>query len=199
MIQRFKLSFYRVIINPMSKSTMSHSTVSHFGNLSIKIIGIFTVLALLLSTIPAFAQNGNDEYEIEPFKSSDEFYMSQQLDIVNDIAGLNLGRKLQGDFSDISLLQDIIDREFIDDEDVRSLQALGAALGYLLEKELSLSWRVYRDKLGRSRALCRGNQTPCLFPTTMLSRRMEVGLKPDVQAVYDKAVDIIRPPRPENY
>ncbi|MFL0797942.1 MAG: DUF3806 domain-containing protein [Cellvibrionaceae bacterium] len=164
-----------------------------------------TLILLLLFFVNSVvhAQVNNDaleEYSIEPFRASDIYYMEKQIEIVNDIAGFNLGRKVQGDFSDLSLLQDIIDRELIDKEDRRSLQALGAVLGELLKQELGLSWRVYRDALDqaqtqRSRALCHGDNTPCLFPTTMLSRRMEVGLKPNVKEIYNKAVAIIRPPK----
>ncbi len=166
---------------------------------------LFSYLLILLSisasfSSTTFAQNGDTlaKYRIEPFRDSDIYYMEKQIEIVNDIAGFNLGRKVQGNFTDLSLLQDIIDRELIDKEDTRSLQALGAVLGELLKQELGLDWRVYRDALDqaktqRSRALCHGDQTPCLFPTTMLSRRMEVGLKPNVKEIYNKAITIIRP------
>ena len=41
---------------------------------------------------------------------------------------------------------------------------------------------------GRSRALCVKQTSSCLFPVTMLSRRMKVGTKPDVKKIYNEAI-----------
>lgn len=132
-----------------------------------------------------------DTAVIRELSSLDHSYLESQLETVNTIAGLNLGRRVQGNQSDLSLLQSLVDGNYISRKNTQDLQALGVVMGNLLAKELNLSWRVYIDGLGRSRALCQGNSEPCLFPMTMLSRRIEVGIKPNVREIYNKAKAII--------
>jgi hypothetical protein len=79
---------------------------------------------------------------------------------------------------------------------------MGVVMGDLLSRELDMPWVIYEDELGRSRALRVGETDYLLFPVTMISRRYEADARVDVQAIYDRAVELMRPhlpPRPFQY
>lgn len=108
------------------------------------------------------------------------------------------GQPLRHDKSDLDLLQRITDDRRIKQDDIETLQGLGVVLGNVLQRELGLEWKVYEDAVGRSRALCAPGTSDCLFPVTMLSRRLEVGLTVDVHKIYNDAVAAIDPYLPTN-
>lgn len=150
-------------------------------------------LALALSSISALA-----EVKISDFAWIDRNHMEQQVKRIDDLARTRVGSQVRGDKTDLETLQRIIDRELIDSNDSLALQALGAVLGNVMISEIDkLEWKIYEDEKGRSRALCVENTQECLFPITMLSRRMAVGLKPDVQRIFNTSLDIIEPHLPE--
>lgn len=146
---------------------------------------LFSCLVLLAMSCSALA----DTPVIEPLGSMDRIYLDKQVQRIDDMARTQLGMQLRGDLYDLSVLQAIIDRNLIESTDREMLQALGAVMARVLEKDLPvLEWKVYNDALGRSRALCVRETVECLFPITMLSRRMEKGLKPNVRMVYEDAI-----------
>lgn len=109
------------------------------------------------------------------------------------------GQSLRHDKSDLQLLQRIADDRLIKQEDRETLQGLGVVLGNVLQRELNLEWKVYEDAVGRNRALCVPGTSDCLFPVTMLSRRLEVGVSVDVHEIYNNAVGIIKPYLPPSH
>lgn len=116
-------------------------------------------------------------------------FLEKQRTRATELIGTQFGRKVSGTKSDIALLQRVVDEELIERDDTEKLQALGVILGDLFIKEHKLlQWRIYIDELGPTQAVCVGESTNCLFPITMLSRRIEVGLKPNVQRIYDGAL-----------
>jgi len=150
-------------------------------------------LALALSSMSALA-----DVKISDFAWIDRNHMEQQVKRVDDLARTRVGSQVRGDKTDLETLQRIIDRDLIDTNDSLALQALGAVLGNVMAAEHDkLEWKIYEDEQGRSRALCVENTKECLFPITMLSRRMEVGLKPDVGRIYETALEIIEEHLPE--
>lgn len=151
------------------------------------------LLASLWASLPAQAQ-----VHIEDFSQADHNHMQQQMQSIETVVQMRMGTRLRGDTSDLNTLQTIVDRGLIEQDDMLRLQALGAVLGNVMEAEVEqLRWKVYEDEQGRSRALCLANTQHCLFPVTMLSRRMAVGLKPNVQEVYDNALELIAPHLPQ--
>ncbi|HEY7884326.1 MAG TPA: DUF3806 domain-containing protein [Cellvibrionaceae bacterium] len=125
---------------------------------------------------------------------TDESFLSAQRARVDELTRTRLGAPIRGDKSDLDTLQRIIDRDLIDRDDALMQQALGVILGDLLAQEESeLKWKIYEDSKGRSRALCVDASRECLFPITMLSRRMAVGLKPNVKTIFLDALDMIEP------
>jgi hypothetical protein len=146
-------------------------------------------IMLLLSTT-ALA----DEARISDLSYLDRQYMSQQRELLGELAALELGRRFNGTKSnDLEVLQLLLDRRLVRPGQTRELQAMGVVMGDLLAAELDMHWVVYEDRLGRSRALRYRQSDEYLFPITMISRRQEVDNRTPVTAIYQKAYEIIAP------
>lgn len=116
--------------------------------------------------------------------------MEQETTKVNELAQTKTGTPLRRDLTDLDTLQRIINNDLVAVDDHETQQALGVVLGNVMLADFptTFEWKVYEDDLGRSRAICVKHTSSCLFPVTMLSRRMEVGTKPDVKKIYDEAI-----------
>lgn len=159
------------------------------------------ILSIFFS-LPAFAQSGlfDDEKkwpEVTDLGWGDERYLDSQVELIDTLGRQQLGTPVRGDTGDIELLQRMVYRGLIERDDKQTLQATGVVLGNLMVKTHGLSWRVYEDERGRSRAVCAQASDHCLFPVTMLSRRLQVGLVVNVQEVYDNAMALIAPYLPQ--
>ena len=155
---------------------------------------LLVVSALLLASVA----NAQREARISDMSQLDRQYMTQQRDIIADLAANNLGRRLNGSKeNDLQILQLLLDRRLVSAEQTRELQAMGVIMGDLLAAELDMHWVIYEDQVGRSRALRYKESQEYLFPITMISRRQEAGNQTPVAAIYQKAYDIIDPLRPE--
>ena len=73
---------------------------------------------------------------------------------------------------------------------------MGIVLGDLLAADLDLHWVIYRDNVGRSRALRYRQSDEYLFPATMISRRREADNRKTVADIYQKAYDIMAARKP---
>lgn len=120
----------------------------------------------------------------------DQNRMEQETTKVNELAQTKTGTPLRRDLTDLDTLQRIINNELVAIDDHETQQALGVVLGNVMLADFptTFEWKVYEDELGRSRAICVKQTSSCLFPVTMLSRRMEVGTKPDVKKIYNEAI-----------
>jgi len=159
-----------------------------------RLISLLLVTGLLSAA--ASAQLG--EPTITELEWSDRHDLNEKIRTVDDLGRRNFGIPVRNDKTDLQLLQRIADEKIIDPEDTEKLQALGAVLGKVLERELEVQWRIYDDQRGRSRALCIPDTQHCLFPLTMLSRRLELGLDVNVEKVYDNAVAALDPYLPDD-
>lgn len=151
----------------------------------------FSLLLSLLLMSSGMAVAQSKETTIKDFTWFDKQHMKSQREIVEDLARRNFGSGFSGDKRDLKLIQRIIDKSLIKRDDIIKLQALGAILGDVLVEQEKLEWKAYEDPKGRSRAVCVKDTQHCLFPITMLSRRIKVGLMPRVNDVYARAADII--------
>ena len=137
---------------------------------------------------------------IGELSKTDELFMQQQRQSMQDLAASNLGRQFSGDKDrDLDLLQTLLDKQLVRSDQVLELQALGVILGDLLASDLGMHWVIYEDREGRSRALRYQESENYLFPITMIARRREAGNQTAVTDIYQKAYDIIdtsRPPPP---
>ncbi|WP_188151519.1 DUF3806 domain-containing protein [Teredinibacter waterburyi] len=121
-------------------------------------------------------------------------YLMKQRNSVDALTRAHFGSQIYGNRSDLALLQRIVDENLIEASDTSQLQALGVVLGDVLAKEnKELVWMVYEDELGPTQSICVAKTKHCLFPVTMLSRRMEVGIKPNVNKVFNDALAEMKP------
>ncbi len=175
---------------------------------STRLLIIFSSLVALVFCGQAQSQNyqqnygGNDDRAKSRVKMAklvpvEVNQLNAQERVIDQLARRHLGTQVRRNRSDLELLQRMADKNIIKKTDSARLQAMGVVMGKLLEKELNLVWMSYEDELGYSRALCVPNTEHCLFPITMLSRRLEVGLKVDVKKIYANAVALIDPYIPD--
>lgn len=172
----------------------------------------FTFAFVLMIAISGFsasslAQFGNNNFSastgekkaspVSPLTWSDKNELKRKSANIDNLGRRHFGKGLSGTTADIDLLQRIADRKLIKKSDKQMLQATGVALGDILKNELQLDWMVYEDKYGRSRALCVPKTEHCLFPTTMLSRHLEIGASVNVFETYERAVKLIDPYIPD--
>jgi len=164
------------------------------------------MLAALLLPLSAQSQSGKPlisdgkpkkHYKLTEFRWMDNRHIESQVGTISDLTSLKLGQPVRGTLDDIKLLQRVIYKGLIKRDDSLTMQAMGAVLGNLMVKEFDMQWMAYEDGNGRSRAVCAPVSQECLFPVTMLSRRMEVGLMPNVQELYDYSAELIKPHLPK--
>ena len=147
---------------------------------------------LLLGGHAGQAQPLDDEGTITAFEAPDEAYLEKQYELLQDIANSELAKRFKGEKAhDLELLQKLIDSRVIKSDQRRELQAMGVVLGRTLAKEYELRWVIFRDSVGRSRALQIDETKRVVFPMTMISRRLEVDARANVQEIYAKASRII--------
>jgi hypothetical protein len=161
------------------------------------IISVGLALCALWALPAAQAQNTVIIGELSYF---DQQYMTQQRAIMEDLAARNFGHRFNGNKdNDLTLLQSLLDKRLVQQDQTRELQAMGVIMGDLLAAELDMHWVVYEDWRGRSRALRYRESDEYLFPVTMISRRREVDNQTPVTDIYQKAYDIMsasKPPLP---
>ena len=144
------------------------------------------LLSLFLFCAQAQAQTSRQEALTE----IDKTFMANQRASINDLCREHYGRQLTGQrLNDFALLQRLLDDQLVKPTDVLTLQAMGVIFGDIIAKELRLSWTIYIDQYGRSRALAIPKQRDVIFPVTMISRRIQAGANVNIDAVYQKARD----------
>ncbi|WP_240554791.1 DUF3806 domain-containing protein [Oceanicoccus sagamiensis] len=144
---------------------------------------LFLMVALLaLGSVSAQAQQWRTE-EISPITVN---AMEAQRQSIDDLARRHFGRQLNGQKdNDIALMQRLLDENIVTSRDVRQLQSMGLILGQILKSQKGLSWIIYIDKYGRSKALqVRGFEKEFIFPVTQISRKAEVGIRVNVAEIY---------------
>lgn len=158
---------------------------------------LLTIVLSIGLTHSAWAQDQEKWPRIKELTWMDRSHLEQQRQLVNELARAEFGRPVRGNKSDLELLQRIVNKGLIPRHETQALQALGAVLGDVYVQEYDLVWRSYEDEKGYSRAVCVEDSNNCLFPITMLSRRIAAGLLPDVNEVYQKGVRLIQPYLPK--
>ena len=153
---------------------------------------VFMATLLLLWPIFVPAQGSSFEVSVEPLTAIDQQFMEDQRARVEQLAN-RIGRGLTGEVDrDLDTLQRILDERMVTPTDTLTLQAMGAVFGDLLGDQLDMSWVVYRDGKGRSRALRYRRMDIYLFPMTMISRRQEGGSDRRLKPLFDETVSETR-------
>ena len=157
---------------------------------------IFFSLQLIMFSIMTFSTSvyADDTQlkavTVEAISWMDKNKMQQQQDEIKKLAKSKLGLDLHNNWDDIGLLQQIIDRKLVATNDVSTQEAMGVILGNIMQADFPshLQWKIYNDKVGRSKAICIKGTAECLFPVTMLSRRMRLEMQINVAEIYDNAI-----------
>lgn len=156
------------------------------------------VATLILMPINSSAQSGlQGEAEIAELERVDHIYLNNKRDEIKDLSFKNLDKILRGDKRDLSSLQALLDQQIISPTDQQLLLGMGVMLGDIFASELNLEWKNYTDDLGRSRAVCMPRTDYCLFPLTMISKRVKRGADVDVAKLYQKGVEHLEPYQPK--
>jgi hypothetical protein len=155
-------------------------------------------LLILAMLLPCLTIAAEAPPTISALSYVDKQYMSQRRAELDDLARVNLGRQFNHNKdNDLGILQSLLDEKRVRAEQKRQLQGMGVIMGNLLAHELNMHWVIYEDRLGRSRALRYQQTDNYLFPMTMISRRLEVDNRSPVAAIYQRAVDLIKPQLPK--
>jgi len=120
----------------------------------------------------------------------DKNKMEQEITKLSELTQTKMGIPIRQNLDDLDTLQSLLDKNIVAQDDYKIQQAMGMVLGNLILADFpnTFEWKIYEDEIGRSRALCVKGTSECLFPITMLSRRMEVGIKPDVKKIHTDAI-----------
>lgn len=135
---------------------------------------------------------------IEALSPIDSRYLDNQRDRVEQLFVQYFAKNIRGDDSDLTTLQQLIDRRIVRRDDTLMNQALGIILGDRLAARLNMKWVTYSDAYGRSRALQLGHSEYFLFPVTMVSRRTDAGITPRIDTLYNNAIKIMQPKIDQN-
>lgn len=131
--------------------------------------------------------------EIRELNWMNHNYLDKQRQLADTTMRQATGRQLHQNRGDLRRIQRAIDSGALDNANKQTLQALGAALGDIFANEhKKFDWRVYEDDAAASHAVCLIGTEHCLFPMTMISRRMEAGLKPDVTKIFNTNLDSLK-------
>lgn len=157
---------------------------------------IFTCPSLSAQSIKAevYGAETKDFPKIEPLSWLNHNFLDKQRGLIDQLTRTNFGQQLKSNKTDLALLQRLIDAKVIPRDDKESLQALGVVFGDVFAAERNeLAWQIYEDELARSHAVCVTNTKHCLFPITMLSRRIEAGISPTVDQIFNKGLAELKP------
>ena len=89
------------------------------------------------------------------------------------------------------LLETILNNKWIEPTETVKLQCLGVTFGDLLVQAAGLKWVIVEDEYGRDAALHLEGTSIKSFPLTSISKRVEVGERVDVRALFQSACENI--------
>lgn len=154
---------------------------------------IYCLAFMCVAAISHAQTKSESQPVIEDLRWVDEGYLQRQREMIDEMARFEFGQRIRGDIGDIRTINRILEKGLIGVTEKQKLQALGVVLGDVYVNELKMQWRVYQDHEGKSRAVCLPKTQHCLFPITMISRRIEAGASLDANDIYEKGVNLIKP------
>jgi hypothetical protein len=166
--------------------------------LILPLFGVFLIACITPAAIAQHSPNAT-EVSISELGWIDKNQMEQDIAKLNELSLAEIGAPLRRNLSDLDTLQALLDNNLVAKDDYKMQQAMGVALGNIMQADFpdTLKWQLYEDHIGRSRALCVKETGHCLFPITMLSRRIELGSKPDVKKIYAHAITLMEKHLPQ--
>ena len=163
--------------------------------MSLKTLSFLTALVLSQEALSQINFNvgtptrSRETVTIRDLNWMNDNFLQEQRRVADDYVRAHLGRQLHQKRSDLELLSRLVAEHKLENADKKTLQALGVALGdVFLNEHKKLRWQVYEDTAGSSHAICLAETEHCIFPITMISRRVEAGFSPDVEALYNETL-----------
>ncbi|MDZ7924802.1 MAG: DUF3806 domain-containing protein [Marinagarivorans sp.] len=152
----------------------------------------FITLVLLLSLLATTAHAAdNTEVKLSEINWIDKKYFDKQRAQIDELGRSQFGTRLRGSTADLELLQRIIDNELINTTDVNDHKALGVVLGDIYVVDKGWEWKEYQDKEGKSRGVCAPKTEQCVFPISMMTRRLKVTTKINIERIYQRGLDFM--------
>ena len=165
---------------------------------------VFIASASLAAQESVFTSLTADQLEGYQFDQSDTPFRVTQLNVgqrtildsqrrlISDLMLRHLGTsRLKGDIADLDHFQALIQKKAIQKNDVANWQALGVVFGDFLVAKHGLTWVVYKDELGASKALRWRDTDNFVFPMTVFSKRVQFKEIPEPHAIYADLVKVI--------
>lgn len=155
-------------------------------------------LAIALISPYGFATTEpNNDVTLSEISWIDAKYFEKKRTIIDNLGRENYGTRLRGNIKDIQLMQRLLDgqKTTIFETDIH--RAFGVVLGDIYVAEKGWQWFEYKDKQGRSRAVCLPKTTHCVFPLSMMTRRLRVSTQHDVARIYQKGLDLMAQVTPQ--
>jgi hypothetical protein len=127
------------------------------------------------------------EMTVEELSLGQRFVISRHRGDVEDLISRHLGiMALRGNSTDLPILQQLVDKRVVRDDDVEIWQAMGVVIGDLMADEFDLHWVSVEDEYGVSKALQWQDTMNFVFPITLLSKRVQFGQEINIPEIYEK-------------
>ncbi len=132
-------------------------------------------------------QSKSSEVEVTDLTVGQRAIMSAKRRAAKDLMARKLGvLRIRGTREDLPLLQQVVDRKVLRNNQVEEWQGVGILFGDILAKEFSLKWVSYEDERGANKALRYRNTENYFFPVTLFSKRARFDEEIDMYEVYAK-------------
>lgn len=180
-------------------------TYTGFRLLSISsLLMLLAVYPLMANSQSISLQTTPDWPQIRDTNWLNQNFLSKQRKLADDLAREHLGQRVrtaekgENTLANLETIQRLINEEKIPGDDKNAWQAIGVVIGDIYVDQMEeLQWKVYEDEEGNSHAVCFKGTKECIFPITMVSRRVKVGLKPDVSKIFYRTLDDMKTLRPK--
>ncbi|WP_053980094.1 DUF3806 domain-containing protein [Marinagarivorans algicola] len=149
------------------------------------------VLTPLMAGHAQATSEPNNDVTLNDISWIDNKYFDKKRAVIDDLGRENFGTRLRTSIQDIQLMQRILDGQHVTIFDTETHKALGVVLGDIYVAEQGWQWFEYKDKQGRSSAVCIPKTTHCLFPLSMMTRRLRVSTEHDMARIYKKGLDLM--------
>lgn len=158
---------------------------------------LYVLLALGI-TQNGVAQTQDKSVALSDLNWIDQKYFDKQRALIDDLGRETFGQRVRKNITDVELLQRIINTGKIGIYDTDEHKALGIVLGDVYVAEQGWQWREYRDKQGKSRGVCIPDTTHCVFPISMMTRRLRLTHKIEVKRIYERGLTLMADVIPQN-
>ena len=138
-------------------------------------------------------EQSDSKFRVTPLNVGQQAILDSQRRTVSDLMLRHLGvSRLKGKAADLGHFQALIQRKAIRLDDVTTWQALGVVFGDYIAEQHGLTWVVYEDELGVSKALRWQDTDNFVFPVTVFSKRIQFKETPAPLAIYADLLGVIK-------